>query len=185
MNQALVIIDVQQELIDGNQTESGVYQKEQLIQTINRVIHKAIMEEVPIVFVRDLDVAEGKGSGFEIHQEITVPKDVTIFDKYATNCFHGTGLLDHLQEQKTEHIVIMGCKTQFCIDSAVRTATTCRLDVTLVGDGHSTTDNDVLLAEQIINHHNRTLHGHDNVEHFSLVRSSDEDLFQPTHYRYR
>ena len=79
----------------------------------------------------------------------------------------------------------MGCETQHCIDSAVRTATINGFDVTLVGDGHSTTGNQVLSPEQIIQHHNDTLHGHYNVEHFSIVRNADEDLFQPTHNSYR
>jgi hypothetical protein len=59
------------------------------------------------------------------------------------------------------------------------------LDVTLVGDGHSTTDSGALNAEQIIKHHNETLHGHYNVEHFSIVRSAVEDLFHPIHDSYR
>lgn len=56
------------------------------------------------------------------------------------------------------------------------------MDVTLVGDGHSTTDSDGLSAEQIIKHYKETLHGHYNVENFSIVRNAEEDLFHPTHY---
>lgn len=185
MNQTLLIIDAQQELIDGHQEESAVFNKDQLIRNINLVIEKAGKFKVPIVFIRDLDVAEGKGTGFQVHNEINVPKDAKIFDKTATNSFHGTGLLNHLRSQEVKHVVIMGCATQHCIDSAVRTATISGLDVTLVGDGHSTTDNDILSAEQIIKHHNKTLHGHYNVEHFSMVRNAEEDLFHPTHDSYR
>ena len=185
MNQSLIIIDAQQELIDGNQEERAVFNKEQLIRNINLVIEKAKEFGVPIVFVRDLDVAAGKGKGFQVHNEINVPMDAEIFDKTATNSFHGTGLLNHLRSQEIEHVVIMGCATQHCIDSAVRTATVSSLDVTLVSDGHSTTDSDVLSAEQIIKHHNETLHGHYNVEHFSIVRNTEEDLFHPTHDSYR
>lgn len=185
MNQTLLIIDAQQELMDGNQEESAVFHKQQLITNINSVIEKAEKSNVPIVFVRDLDVAEGKRKGFEVHEEINIPKDAKMFDKAATNSFHGTGLLKHLRTQGIEHIVIMGCKTQHCIDSAVRTATISGFDVTLVGDGHSTNDNDILSAEQIINHHNKTLHGHYNVEHFSIVRNAEEELFLPTHDSYR
>lgn len=155
LNQTLLIIDAQQELIDGNQEESAVLNKEQLISNINLVIEKAKIFGVPVVFVRDLDVAEGKGKGFQVHEEINVPTDTKIFDKAATNSFHGTGLLNHLKSQKIKHVVIMGCKTQHCIDSAVRTATISGMDVTLVGDGHSTTDSGVLSAEQIIKHHNK------------------------------
>ncbi len=185
MNQVLLIIDAQQELMDGNQEESAVFHKEQLIQTINKVIEKAKQSGVETVFVRDLDVAGGKGPGFQVHNEIRMPADAKVFDKKATNAFHGTGLLQYLKDQQIEHLVIMGCKTQHCIDTAVRAATVSHLDVTLVGDGHSTTDSDVLSAEQIIRHHNSTLHGHYNVEHFSMVRGSAEDLFRPTHDSYR
>ena len=185
MNQTLLIIDAQQELIDGNHQESAVRNKDLLIQTINSVIEKASGANVSVVFIRDLDVAEGKGAGFQVHDEINVPTGAKFFDKAATNSFHGTGLLDHLKSQQMNHVVIMGCKTEHCIDSAVRTATINGLDVTLVSNGHSTNDSDVLSAEQIILHHNKTLHGHYNVEHFALVRNSEEDLFNPTHDSYR
>jgi nicotinamidase-related amidase len=185
LKQTLLIIDAQQELIDGNPEISAVFNKEQLIKNINLVIEKASESDVPVVFIRDLDVAEGKGKGFQVHEKINMPSDAKIFDKSATNSFHGTGLLNHLKSQEVEHVVIMGCSTQHCIDSAVRTATISGLDVTLVGDGHSTTDSVVLSAEQIIKHHNKTLHGHYNVENFSMVRNAEEDLFNPTHNSYR
>lgn len=185
LNQTLLVIDAQQELIDGNQEESAVYNKEQLISNINLVIDKAIVSNIPVVFVRDLDVGGGKGEGFQVHKEINVPMNAITFDKSATNCFHGTGLLDHLRANEVDHVVIMGCATQHCIDTAIRTATITGFDATLVGDGHSTTDSDILTAEKIIKHHNKTLHGHYNVEHFSIVRNAEEDLFHPTHDSYR
>ncbi|UOQ45921.1 cysteine hydrolase [Halobacillus salinarum] len=185
MKQGLLIIDVQNELIDGDQVESAVFHKEELLNNINGVIAKAGEALVPIIFVRDLDVAEGQGRGFEIHDEIKLPPESEVFDKTATNSFHGTGLLEHLQSQHIQHLVIMGCATQHCIDSAVRTATINGFDVTLVADGHSTTDSADLSAEQIIKHHNQTLNGHYNVEHFAIVRNAEEDLFHPCHDEYR
>ncbi|RIW31977.1 cysteine hydrolase [Bacillus salacetis] len=185
MNQALIIIDAQQELIEGNQETSSVFNKTQLLSTINLVIEKAQVSGIPILFVRDLDVAEGRGAGFQVHETIHVPEDSMMFDKSATNSFHGTELLPYLKAMDARHLVMMGCATEHCIDSAVRTATVSGFDVTLVADGHSTTDNDVLSAEQIIKHHNKTLHGHYNVEHFSVVRNAAEELFQPTHDSYR
>ena len=185
MNQTLLIIDAQQQLMDGNEELNPIFNKEQLIKNINKVIKKAEEIGVPVVFVRDLDVAEGKGNGFHIHREIVVPTEAKIFDKSATNAFYGTGLLEFLESQQIEHIVIMGCETQHCIDSAVRTATISGFDVTLVGDGHSTLGNAVLSSEQIIEHHNATLHGHYNVDHFSIVRNAVEELFCPNHDSYR
>lgn len=185
MDQVLLIIDAQQELIEGNHERNAVFQKSQLIANINLVIEKAENAVVPSVFVRDLDVGDGKGSGFEIHKDIYVPAESKIFDKSATNAFYGTGLLEYLKSHQVKHIVVMGCETQHCIDSAVRTATINGLDVTLVRDGHSNLGNDLLNPEQIIKHHNDTLHEHYNVDHFSIVRNAKEDLFHPAHDSYR
>lgn len=185
MKQALLIIDAQQELLDGNQEEQEVYRKNELIEMINRTVEKAESLGVPVVFVRDLDVASGTGRGFLVHEHIHVPQSAVVFDKKATNAFYGTKLLEYLKSNETEHLIMMGCKTENCIDTAVRMATVQGFDVTLVKDGHSTTDTKVLSAEQIIAHHNDILHGHYNVDHFSMVKSEEENVFEPTHYVYR
>lgn len=185
MKQALLVIDAQQELIEGNEKEQGVYKKSELIDNINLVIDKAQQSEALIVFIRDLDVAGGTGEGFQVHRDIQVPSSAPIFDKKSTSSFHKTPLLGHLQDNEIEHVVIMGCATGFCIDTAVRVATMNGFDVTLVGDGHSTPDSKNLTAEQIIKHHNEILHGHYNVDNFSMVRNADEDLFEPLHHLHR
>nr|WP_218781258.1 cysteine hydrolase family protein [Bacillus sp. EB106-08-02-XG196] len=185
VNQALLVIDAQQELIEGNESDSSVFKKEELLNNINLVIDKAKESDALVVFVRDKDVAGGKGEGFQVHQKINVPSSSKIFDKKATNSFYGTPLLEYLKEHEIEHLVIMGCQTEYCIDSAVRTATISGFDVTLAADGHSTKDSTVLTAVQIIDHHNKTLHGHYNVDNFAVVRKSEENLFEPIHNNYR
>jgi nicotinamidase-related amidase len=185
MTQALLIIDAQQALIDGNNGEQGVFNKEKLLKNINNVVDQALAANVPIIFIRDTDVANGVGAGFQIHKDINIPSHSVIFEKAATNSFYGTPLKEYLNDRKIGHLVIMGCKTEYCIDTAVRTATINHFDVTLVGDGHSTSNSKVLSAEEIIRHHNAILHGHDNVDNFSIVRNTNEDLFLPIHDQYR
>ncbi|EJR55730.1 hypothetical protein IIM_00822 [Bacillus cereus VD107] len=185
MKQALLIIDAQQELIDGNEQENEVFRKTELLATLNTAVQQAIDSNALIVFVRDTDVASGTGEGFEVHNQIKMPQSAILINKQATNAFYGTSLHDLLKEEKINHLVIGGCKTEHCIDTAVRTATVQGFDVTLIKNGHSTTDSNVLSAQQIIEHHNKTLHGHYNVDHFSVVRDIEEDLFQPTHDQYR
>ncbi|SFM34557.1 Nicotinamidase-related amidase [Gracilibacillus orientalis] len=185
MKQTLLIIDAQQDLMEGSTEEQGIFDKEKIINNINTVIQKALAENIPIIFIRDLDVASGEGPGFQIQKDIRVPSTALIFDKAATNSFYGTPLKENLNNANVEHLVIMGCKTEHCIDTAVRTATINHFDVTLVGDGHSTSESKHLTAQQIILHHNETLHGHYNVDNFSIVRNSNEDLFKPSHNSYR
>jgi len=185
MRQAVLVIDFQQDLVEGTAEESGVYGKENVIQVINQVVQEADTQGHAIVFIRDLDVANGQGPGFAVHSSIQIPDQAVTFDKAATNSFHGTPLLEHLKQAQVEHLIILGCKTEHCIDTAVRSATVNRFDVTLIADGHTTNGSDVLSAEQMIAHHNQVLHGHYNVEHFAVVRPSTEKLFEPTHHQYR
>ena len=65
MNQVLLIIDVQQELVDGNEQTNEIYNKTGLLETINLVIEKANKTKVEVIFVRDKDVAGGEGPGFQ------------------------------------------------------------------------------------------------------------------------
>jgi len=186
LKQALLVIDAQRGIIDGDGAyETGVFEKERLINNINKVIQDALGQNIPIIFIRDTEIGGGEGPDFQVHPDINVPEEAVVFNKTATNSFYGTPLLDHLNKNNIEHLVVMGCKTEYCIDTAVRAATVNKFDVTLVGDGHSTSDSSVLSAEQIIQHHNRVLHGHDNVDHFSLVRKAEDDLFNPIHNQYR
>jgi nicotinamidase-related amidase len=84
-------------------------------------------------------------------------------------------------------LVIAGCKTQFCIDTTVRAATSRGYDVTLVADAHTTTDSDALTARQIIAHHNATLNDFGNDDHEVRLATAEtvdfvelsDDVFQP------
>lgn len=89
--------------------EKAVFNKEQLIKNLNLLIKKATESRVSVLFVRDLEFAEGNGKGFQVHNEINVPADTKFFDKTATNPFHGTNLLNHLKSQEINHIVICYC----------------------------------------------------------------------------
>ena len=123
MKQALLVIDAQQQLIDGNEKEKAVFNQATLLHNINLVIRKAMDSDSLIVFIRDKDVVEGSGEGFEIHQAIDIPTKAMILDKEATNAFYGTPLLKVLQDNQIEHLVVMGCKTEHCVDTTVRMAT--------------------------------------------------------------
>lgn len=56
-------------------------------------------------------------------------------------------------------LVIVGMKTEYCVDTTCRAAADLGFEVVLVSDAHSTTDSAVLNATQIIAHHNATLAG--------------------------
>lgn len=181
---ALLVIDAQVGIIEGPSV-GPVYNKEQVLQVIGSVIQQARELHIPIIYIQDLNVGEDNPEQQQIHPLLSPrPSDIVI-QKKATNVFFLTNLHETLQSLGAEHLVITGMKTEYCVDTTSRAATVLGYDVTLVADGHSTTDSRVLLAVQIIQHHNCHLHGLDNVSNFILVRNSEENVFEHKHLEYK
>ncbi|MGC1329274.1 cysteine hydrolase family protein [Pseudomonas sp.] len=158
---ALLIVDVQVGLIHGPQQP---YQRERLLATINQVIAQAHEAGAPILAVRHTGPAGSpiaQGSPFwQVAAELQLEgRDARLFDKQASSAFQGTDLEHWLKEAQVEDLVIVGLKTQYCVDSACRAAAQLGFKPVLVADGHSCMDTELLAAEVIIAHHNHTLHG--------------------------
>lgn len=181
---ALLVIDSQVGIIEGP-TDGPVYNKDQVLEVMVDVIGKARKQRLPVIYVQDVEVGEEGSDEQRIHPAIAPLPSDPVVQKRATNSFLQTNLQVTLEKFGIEHIVVIGMKTQYCVDTACRTATALGYDVTLVADGHSTTGSNVLQAEQIIAHHNQTLHGFDNIDHFILVRKSEEAIFEHKHLEYK
>jgi nicotinamidase-related amidase len=66
-------------------------------------------------------------------------------------------------------LIVVGCKSEVCVDATCRRATSLGYHVTLVSDAHSTTDNAVLTAPQTIAYHNHILEMVWSDEHGEVV----------------
>ncbi|PTX59092.1 nicotinamidase-related amidase [Melghirimyces profundicolus] len=161
---ALLVIDAQTGLIDGDEMHDPVWEGERLLKNIGILLRKARDAFVPVIFVQDDDVAPPESVEWRVHPLIApVPGEASV-RKVATDAFHGTDLDEKLRRAGITRLVIAGCKTEYCIDTACRRATTLGYQVILAADAHSTTDNGVLAADRIVAHHNHILNGLDNVE---------------------
>jgi nicotinamidase-related amidase len=183
-NTALLVIDAQVGIIEGP-NHGPVFEKERLLDVMKKVIDNAHLKEIPVIYMMDTAVAEQDMMEFQVHPHIAPLKSDTVLTKKATDAFHQTTLHEYMNTLAIDHLVVIGCKTEFCVDTTCRRATTLGYDVTLIADGHSTTDNKVLKARDIIDHHNCNLHGLDNIDHFILVRGSDEQIFEHKHLDYK
>jgi nicotinamidase-related amidase len=153
---ALLIIDVQLGLFDGAQP---VYDGLALIGRINTLAQRARRAGVPIVFIQDHDVGAPDSSAWQLHPALDAqPADLYIRKPYSDS-FYQTALQAALAERDVTHLVIAGCKTDACVDATSRRALSLGYDVTLVSDGHSTTDNSFLSAAQSIAYYNIILDG--------------------------
>ena len=68
-------------------------------------------------------------------------------------------LAQRLRAMQLNELVIVGMKTQFCIDTTCRVAVELGFSVILPEDGHTCMDTATLSAAAIIEHHNATLAG--------------------------
>lgn len=157
MHTALVVIDVQRALCEG---AGATFEADRVVRTINAVGAKARAAQVP-VFVVQHESPEGafvRGApGWELAPGLAVTESDRRVHKTATDSFHRTPLHDMLQSLGVSHLVVCGMQSDFCVDTTTRRALALGYRVTLVADGHTTCDNQVLTAAQISAHHNVTL----------------------------
>jgi nicotinamidase-related amidase len=151
---ALVIIDMQSGLVAGLKP---VYQLHALLGHITTLIAHARAAEIPIIYFQDNDVDKIGSPGWQIHPTIPPHQHDLVLRKPEADAFYRTELRQKLEACNIERLIIAGCKSEVCIDTTCRKAVQLGYQVTLVSDAHSTTDNPVLRAPQIIAYHNYLL----------------------------
>jgi nicotinamidase-related amidase len=175
---ALLVIDVQVGLL------SSTYHTEQILTNITDLVMRARKAEVPLFFIQhDGDPGSRlavKTPGWQIHPAIAPKIGETVLRKRASDAFYQTPLHEELYSRGITHLVISGCKTEMCIDTTSRIAISRGYEVTLVSDAHTTTDNEILSAAQIIAHHNYVLDDFGTDEHVIVTRLAAEVAFTPS-----
>jgi len=157
MATAVLVIDVQQELCDGDEVP---WEIDRTIENINVVTARARAAGRPVVFIQH----EGKDGylshgtpGWELERRLEVkPGDLKV-RKTATDAFHRTPLESLLRERGVSDLVICGIHTEFCVDTTTRRALALGFPVVLVSDGHSSVGHADLAPELVVKHHNHTL----------------------------
>lgn len=130
-----------------------------LLKTIRSLIARARRRLVPVIYIQDDEVDAPGSPGWQVHPAVAPQAHDPQIRKLACDAFHDTPLHRTLSKLRIRRLIVVGCKTQFCVDTTVRRAASLGYDVTLVSDGHSTTSSRVLSAAKIIAHHNQLLHG--------------------------
>jgi nicotinamidase-related amidase len=157
MTTALLIIDVQRGLCSG---EYEVVESRRVIDRINQVARVFREAKALVVVIQHEEpgspMAHG-AAGWRLDPDLQVQPGDTYIRKTTPDSFHNTDLLAVLQARGIKQLVVCGLQSEFCVDSTLRRALALGFPVTLVADGHSTMDNSVLSAAQIVAHQNDTL----------------------------
>jgi nicotinamidase-related amidase len=129
-----------------------------LVDRVNRLSAQVRQANGNVIFVQH----EGpKGDPFHPDQPgwrllpdlVTEPKDIFVRKK-SCDAFLGTALDDLLKHHGSEQLIIVGCATDYCVDTTVRSALARSIATIVPSDGHMSGDRKHLSARQIAEHHN-------------------------------
>ncbi len=151
-NTALLVIDVQNDVLAGAHNRDGV------IANIAVLVDKARAEQVPVVWVQHSDDELAEGSdGWRYVDELTQDESEPVVRKRYGDSFEETELESVLAERKVGRLIVTGAQTDACIRSTLHGAIVRGYDATLVADAHTTEDHSQWGAptpDQVINHTN-------------------------------
>ncbi|MHA2096645.1 MAG: isochorismatase family protein [Candidatus Hodarchaeales archaeon] len=159
-NTAIIVVDMQYGNFIG---AASISQGELLLENTIKILFNGRKLSLPIIFVQNMggkgDPDEPNKAGWEIHPKLQVSENDHIIQKATPDAFHKTQLINVLSDLNSDHLIILGLQTEYCIDTTIRRASSLGFQATLVADCHSTWDSDILSASLIINHHNQVLNG--------------------------
>jgi len=176
MKKALVIIDMQiMPFIWKDYGGKPLYQEEQIVEKVKELIKKAKDANAPVYYVMYTEL-EGSPRAenqplWQIHPEISPTAQDKVIIKYHADSFYETNLDKLLRDDEIGTIVLCGVQTEFCVDTTVKSAYSHGYKVELASDCHSTYDSSLMIAEQIIAHHNAIL------DQFAKIFSAEEITF--------
>lgn len=172
---ALLVVDLQLGMF-GAVGIDPIHAGDALLTRVKTLLVQARRADVPVIYVRH-DSGPGRlleqgTANWQIHPAIAPAPGEAIVEKRTPDAFHETSLSAELAAIGAKRLIVVGAQSEVCVDTTCRRAFSLGLDVTLVSDGHSTWNNAILTADQIIRHTNQTLGGR-----FARLISSDEAPF--------
>jgi nicotinamidase-related amidase len=154
MPTALLVIDVQRELVDALPPQ----RRTAFLGTLGALLERARGAGVPVVYVRH-DGSPGElvpcTPGWEVAAEIAPRPGEPVVDKRFSDAFRETDLAAVLDKLGVDRVVACGMQTEFCVDATIREAERRGYPVTLVEDGHATFPYEGASEEQIREQVNR------------------------------
>lgn len=132
---ALLVIDVQNDVV------AQAFKRDEVVGNIATMVSKARAASVPVVWVQHSDEGLERGStAWEIVPELVPTEGEAIIHKNYRSSFEATDLEDVLAQLGAGHLYVTGAQTNFCVRNTVHAAFERGYDITVIGDGHTTSD---------------------------------------------
>jgi nicotinamidase-related amidase len=153
---AVVVIDVQTGLF---RAEPAPFEAEAVVGRIRDVIAHARRAGAPVIFLQHDGEPGGEDvvpftEGWKLHPDLDVQPGDLVIRKTTGDAFYGTPLEAELRSRGITTLVLTGYATDFCVDATLHSAASKDFAVIVIADAHTTSDNPVLKAEVVRQHHN-------------------------------
>jgi nicotinamidase-related amidase len=133
-NTALLVIDVQKGVVEGN------HERDAVVANVGSLVDRARQEGVPVVWIQHSDEGLVQGSEeWQIVPELD-PGDEPLVEKNYGDSFEATTLESVLSGLEVGRLVVVGAQTDMCVRSTLHGALVRGYDATLVSDAHTTED---------------------------------------------
>jgi nicotinamidase-related amidase len=154
---ALLIIDVQHALFD---VEPAPFEDGEVIRRINQLSIRARNAGAPVVFIQHETPAEPlawQSRAWKLATNLMAAPADHYVRKTTPDAFLKTDLQEKLESLGTDHLIVCGYASEFCVDSTIRSAAARGYRITLAADAHTTHDKAHATGETIRAHENATL----------------------------
>ena len=144
MNQALVIVDIQNDYFPGGSME--LVGSDAAAVEAARLLAAFRERGTPIFHIQHVSTRPGAifflpdTEGVKIHESVAPLASETVITKHFPNSFRETGLLEALRAAKVERLAIAGMMTHMCIDATTRAAADLGFQCELAHDACATRD---------------------------------------------
>ena len=149
MPTALIVIDVQNDLVDALPAE----RRADLLDAIGALVRQARQSGTPVVYVRhneDDGPLRVQTPPWEIAAAIAPSDGEPVVDKRFGDAFQETDLAGVLSARDAGEVVLCGMQSDFCVDATARGAVKRGYRVTVVEDAHATYGNGAKTERDII-----------------------------------
>ena len=144
MNQALLLVDIQNDYFPGGAMELAGSREAGL--KAGKLLQVFRQKFLPVIHIQHVATREGATFflpdtlGVAIHANVAPQAGEPVMVKHFPNSFRGTSLLEYLQRQQISQLVIAGMMTHMCIDTTTRAAADLGFHCQLAHDACATRD---------------------------------------------
>lgn len=142
MNQALLLIDLQNDYFPGGACE--LEGSDAALANAAQLLAAARQNGTPVIHIRHISLRPGAGfflpgtRGVDIHQGVAPAAGEAVIDKHFPNSFRDTPLRETLAALGVSRLLVAGMMTHMCVDATVRAAFDFGLECRVAADACAT-----------------------------------------------